>query len=231
MKKLLLFTLLSTTLWAAPQISVDQTVFDFGTVPSGNGTLSHTYKISNIGDEILKIQKVKPGCSCTVVEFPKEIKPGETADLTAGLKMAGRTGSQNKPITIISNSKDEPLKRLSLKAFIMGPLNLDRRYGIFQSTGSNSTIKDSLSIITHKEDLEVTEAYYVARGSENQEKRPVKTNLKKVDDKEGVITYKLHFQFKSDIESSEAGTIYFTSNHPEKKEFEFRCMIEQVQKK
>lgn len=230
MKKVLLLSLLSTTLWAAPQISVDQAVFDFGTVPAGNGTLSHTYMISNVGDETLKIQKVKPGCSCTVVEFPKEIKPGETAELTAGLKMAGRTGAQNKPISIISNSQDEPLKRLSLKAFIMGPINLDRRYGIFQTTAASKSIKDSLSITTHKNDLEVVEAYYVPRGTESPEKIDVKTTLIKTESVDSVHTYKLIFGFETETVSSQAGTIYFTSNHPEKKEFEFRCMIEQVEK-
>ena len=42
-----------------PRISVKDSKFDFGTVRSG-AQLEHGFEITNVGDEILDIQRVQP---------------------------------------------------------------------------------------------------------------------------------------------------------------------------
>lgn len=43
-----------------PRLSVKEKVFDAGEVDEGN-TIEHAFIVSNGGDEVLKIEKVKPG--------------------------------------------------------------------------------------------------------------------------------------------------------------------------
>ncbi len=59
-----LLALLNVQLWAqdnkAPEISFEETTFDFGEVNEG-ALIEHTYAVYNKGNSVLEIQKVKPG--------------------------------------------------------------------------------------------------------------------------------------------------------------------------
>lgn len=43
-----------------PRLLIPQTSFDFGYVPP-QSVISHYYMVKNVGEDILKIEKVKPG--------------------------------------------------------------------------------------------------------------------------------------------------------------------------
>lgn len=43
-----------------PKLLIPQTMFDFGYVPP-QSQISHYYLVKNVGEDILKIEKVKPG--------------------------------------------------------------------------------------------------------------------------------------------------------------------------
>jgi hypothetical protein len=43
-----------------PKLLIPQTMFDFGYVPP-QSKISHYYLVKNVGEDILKIEKVKPG--------------------------------------------------------------------------------------------------------------------------------------------------------------------------
>ena len=227
MKQIVFISLMASLISAAPIIKVDKVDFDFGTVPSGNGELKHTFIISNTGDQTLKIEKVKPGCSCSVGEFDSELKPGESSKLTAALSMKDRTGKQDKPITVISNAENAPLLKLTLQAFILGPMNMDRKYGIFEYTGK--PIKDSITILSTRKGVKVTSAWYEKRSTEGASKKvPVTAVLVPTGKQQAQNSteYRLVFNFKVKPTETEAGTLYFKTNHPESPLLEFRCMIE-----
>ncbi len=61
MKKILLITfLLSAIAFAVPKMSISEDSFDFGYIPQ-TAKVSHTFWIYSVGDDSLKILKVKPG--------------------------------------------------------------------------------------------------------------------------------------------------------------------------
>ena len=43
-----------------PKLLIPQTMFDFGYVPP-QSKISHYYLVKNVGEDMLKIEKVKPG--------------------------------------------------------------------------------------------------------------------------------------------------------------------------
>ncbi len=230
MKKLLLVGSLISLAFAQPQISVDESTYDFGMVPVGDSVIVHTFEISNSGDETLHIQDVKPGCSCTIVDFPKTLEPGESGELRSEFKTVGKSGVQHKPITIISTSQEDPILRLSITGFLLGSINMDRHYGIIKLEEDANSISDSIGVVSMKQDLAITSAYYKQR--ENEDGTPGKQfdiNAEMVMRKEGTASipteFQLLFDFPVDIESSESGAIYFTTNHPLKSELEYRCII------
>ena len=44
----------------APKIQIPQASWDFGYVPAG-GVVSHSYLVKNMGNDVLRIQNIKPG--------------------------------------------------------------------------------------------------------------------------------------------------------------------------
>ncbi len=87
----------------AAKITVDNKIYDFGTIKQGEKA-KHTYSITNEGKSNLIIRKVKASCGCTAVAPEKTvIEPGETTTITAEFNSRGKSGRQNKSITVITN--------------------------------------------------------------------------------------------------------------------------------
>jgi len=82
--------------------------------------VEHTFKITNKGKSDLVIRDVKASCGCTAVKPDKNIiKPGETTSMKAIFNSAGKTGRQNKTISIITNSPDQPRSILWIKGNVI----------------------------------------------------------------------------------------------------------------
>ncbi len=87
----------------AAKISIDNKIFDFGELKQGKKA-SHTYYITNNGKSNLIIRKVKASCGCTAIKPEKtNIAPGERTAIVAEFNSAGKTGRQNKSVTVITN--------------------------------------------------------------------------------------------------------------------------------
>jgi len=100
-----------------PQISIDKTVHDYGTIEQGaNGECVFT--VTNTGNEPLIISLCKGSCGCTVPTCPKEpIAPGASATITVRYDTK-RVGPINKSVTITSNAANEPRKIVRIKGKI-----------------------------------------------------------------------------------------------------------------
>lgn len=87
----------------APVINVDNTEFNFGKIKQGE-KMEHVYVLTNSGKSDLHIRKVSASCGCTAVQPAKNvIAPGESVDIKTVFNSAGKTGNQNKTVTIITN--------------------------------------------------------------------------------------------------------------------------------
>lgn len=87
----------------APKILVDNVNFDFDTIKQGDN-VNHEFVVKNVGKSDLLIRKVTPSCGCTVTSLKSQlIKPGESTSIAVEFHSAGKSGNQNKTITVISN--------------------------------------------------------------------------------------------------------------------------------
>lgn len=108
MKKIFLFILLSCLVLSAqnkksPQISVVPEVFDFGKIVEGT-VVTKEFKIKNLGDDTLKIEKVRASCGCTAANPKKTILlPGESTSIDVSFDSSNRAGKQKKHVYIFSN--------------------------------------------------------------------------------------------------------------------------------
>tara|TARA_R110001583_G_scaffold4351_2_gene25230 strand:- start:63689 stop:64147 length:459 start_codon:yes stop_codon:yes gene_type:complete len=86
-------------------IEFDKTEFNFGTINEGD-IVEGVFKITNPGKVDLLITNAKASCGCTVPEWPKEaIKPGESANVKVSFNSRGKTGVQNKTVTLQTNTE------------------------------------------------------------------------------------------------------------------------------
>jgi hypothetical protein len=103
----------------APKIEFESKTFDFGTINEGDSR-DYDFVFKNTGKTDLEIRKTKASCGCTVVDpADKIIPPGKSSSLKAKFNSRGKTGKQNKSITVITNDPDNP----SIDLRVIGTVN------------------------------------------------------------------------------------------------------------
>ncbi|MEL6674220.1 MAG: DUF1573 domain-containing protein [Bacteroidota bacterium] len=93
------------TAQALPQTTVQwfEEMVDFGNIKEGD-VAKHVFKFKNTGAHPLKLTRVRPSCGCTAPTFSKEeIAPGEEGFIEIAFNSTGKTGHQNKSITVTGN--------------------------------------------------------------------------------------------------------------------------------
>jgi hypothetical protein len=77
---------------------------NYGSVVMGQ-KLAVAFRFRNSGNNPLIIESVRPGCGCTVADYPKEaIAPGQEAEITGVFDSHDREGYQHKEITVKANT-------------------------------------------------------------------------------------------------------------------------------
>lgn len=85
-------------------IKFDETHINFGSVIEGE-KISHVFSFTNTGNSPLVIKDASASCGCTKPEFPTEpIAPGKKGEIKVTFNSEGKTGTNNKEVTIIANT-------------------------------------------------------------------------------------------------------------------------------
>ena len=103
-----------------PEIKFIEEVFDFGKMTQGE-RVTHAFHFKNIGNKNLIISGANGSCGCTIPEWPKEpIKAGAEGKIDVLFNSEGKSGAQEKTVTLITNC--EPATRIiKIKAEVIVP--------------------------------------------------------------------------------------------------------------
>ncbi len=105
----------------APQMTFETTEFEFGEINQGD-KVEHTFNFKNTGTAPLLITNARASCGCTVPEWPKEpIAPGKSGKIDVVFNSRGKSGNQNKAVTITTNITDQPQQVVYLKGKVNVP--------------------------------------------------------------------------------------------------------------
>lgn len=106
--------------WAGPKLVLSEDNWEFGDVPN-KGTVSHTFKLTNNGDALLRILSVTASCGCTTTKLEnQEIKSGETTAMTATFSSGNYPsgGRYVKTITVMTDDPKALTKTLTIGATV-----------------------------------------------------------------------------------------------------------------
>lgn len=85
----------------------------------GEAEVVAQFKYENKTDKTINIKNVRSSCGCTVASLKKnDVAPGEKGEVTATFKIGGRTGAQQKSVTVETDDATQPITNLLLKAVI-----------------------------------------------------------------------------------------------------------------
>ncbi|MES2543901.1 MAG: DUF1573 domain-containing protein [Bacteroidota bacterium] len=100
-----------------PMMSFENNEHDFGSIEK-DSKVEYSFVFKNTGEADLVIEKAMGSCGCTIPEYPKTpIKPGESEKIKVSFNSKGKSGNQEKSVTIITNT-EEGIEKLMIKASI-----------------------------------------------------------------------------------------------------------------
>lgn len=103
-----------------PFFEFEEEVKDFGQITQGE-SVKTIFKFRNVGKSNLIISSAQGSCGCTVPRWPKKpIKPGERGEIEVVFNSEGKSGLQNKTITLVANTIPNTTV-IALKGEILAP--------------------------------------------------------------------------------------------------------------
>ena len=85
--------------YAQPRIQFEETSHDFGHIKEVDGKVTCRFTFTNVGDSVLTLVSVKPGCGCTAADYTKEpVAPCKTGLIDAVKERQKRQKSTTVPV-------------------------------------------------------------------------------------------------------------------------------------
>jgi len=235
MKKLTILLIpifVAATLFAGPKISADKADVDLGAIMKKEmKDVNHTYILKNTGDAPLNIQRVKPSCGCTAVEYDSIINPGKTGSVKIFIKKSDiGDGVFSKTVRVYSNAENDSILKLGIGGRVLPPVEFSKRFLRVETvTGQSASVEVDVS--TKHAGFTIKQVTFIDRDARDAGQEPKEipipfqlTNSKKVDEF-GYSTYLLKLTTSINTTTLLNGVFMIKTNHPEEPSIEIRGMI------
>ena len=103
-----------------PVITFEKKTHDFGDIAQGD-KVEQVFKFTNTGNEPLVITNVQVTCGCTTPKgWPRDpIAVGGKGEITIAFNSTGKSGRQNKVVTVVSNATNADGAQISFVANVL----------------------------------------------------------------------------------------------------------------
>jgi hypothetical protein len=110
----------STSKPNGPAITWEKSTHDFGDIQQGD-KVEHTFKFTNTGTGPLIITNVTVTCGCTLPkQWPRDpVAAGSKSEITVAFNSTGKSGKQNKVVTVVSNAVNPEGGQISFIANVL----------------------------------------------------------------------------------------------------------------
>ncbi len=129
-----------------PLVLTEAGFYDFGEALGGS-EIRHTFKLKNIGQKPLKIERVEQSCACTATLVSKdEILPGQFGIVEAVLKVPSENRQVEESINVYTNDPVQNRVTLILKGSAFVPITTFPSRLLLGSIQSKTPITKSLTV-------------------------------------------------------------------------------------
>lgn len=175
-----------------PKIVFEEKEYDFGKI-MGADKVEHVFKFRNEGKADLKIDKVNTTCGCTAALLSANMVPaGGNGEVKATFTVGSRQGQQTKHIYVLSNDPITSRMTLTIKGFIVPPVDVDPS-SVFLQPKDTVCMKAVKISQTMDEELKL--------GDITSRLNLVNTQVKELPSEGGKKRYSLEISLKPDIEA------------------------------
>ena len=140
----------STATAKGPRLTLIEPIKDFGTVPKGQ-KLDWAFEVKNTGTSDLEIIAAKPACGCTVADFDKLIKPGQTGKISAHVDTTNFAGPISKGVTLETNDANAPTAQVTITAIVKPYVEAYPAGYVRFNTLQGDTEKQTITIYSEEE--------------------------------------------------------------------------------
>lgn len=100
-------------IFAQPNAVIKPMSYNYGSIVQ-DSVVTTIFVITNEGTDNLKINDIKASCGCTAAVVGKtDLKPGESTDIKVSFDSKGKSGKQDKTITVITNDPNNKTIKLA----------------------------------------------------------------------------------------------------------------------
>ena len=132
------------------EITFDKTRINLGEVPEWEGHVTSVIKAKNEGQETVKIERIESSCSCSVVNGPKQLEPGQVVPFQISFDpKAARTESMSR-IQIFTDSSKTPHVILEVIAEVKPALEWSSAVCDFGVVYPNTTDRKRIQLYIHQ---------------------------------------------------------------------------------
>jgi len=118
---------LAASAHAAPELTVPEANYSFGTIAQGKKVL-HNFAVKNSGDAPLQIKEVTVSCGCTAAKPSSSlIAPGKSAEIQVVFDSSNFSGKVQKSVSLVTNAGKAPNYTLYLEGTIVEALQVSPR--------------------------------------------------------------------------------------------------------
>jgi hypothetical protein len=148
----------SNLLAAEASIAFEKTDIDLGKI-FDSGPVNMEFKFTNNGPGPLRITNVHASCGCTAAELQKrEYAAGESGIIKATFDPKGKSGQQQKTITVDSNDRSKPKITLNFKSEITPLVKAEPNYVSIDGARRGQVATKLVRVTGLMENFEVTKA-------------------------------------------------------------------------
>ncbi|UFS70600.1 DUF1573 domain-containing protein [Geomonas sp. RF6] len=197
--------------YAAPELSVEQGVFNFGSIAQGK-KVQHTFVIKNTGDATLQIRQLRPSCGCTAATpSSSQIPPGKSAEIKVVFDSTNFSGRMQKSVVVDTNAGKNPSYTLVMDGTVVEALQVSPRTLSLGAIKIGATREVSLNVTNRGNET-------VKLLSVNTTSPQIKASIKKGTipvGESGTVEIAVTPQTEARVLS---GYVHITTDNPQKKE-------------
>lgn len=129
-----------------PTIQTNEVLFDFG-YAQHQQTITHIFKLKNVGNQPLEIHEIDSSCACTAALLSeKTILPAETAEIEVKFNTQYRRGRRTATVKVHTNDIDTPVVYFTITGVIAGLARVVPNNLHLKNIGNQEEIQKTIEI-------------------------------------------------------------------------------------